>query len=142
VFFCGVSQQTAVGLASLKNSNTFLVWDSTTETIVELLSGDDIRSPAWSRQGNQFAITLINDDNEELLLIDVETGNRRTVLSSSAGQHIRPSIWSPDDSWLLLFIEEAEQSGLFILHLDSGTLLGVIETESEFIYPLIWSADQ
>lgn len=124
-----------------KNSNTFLVWDSTTETIVELLSGDEIRSPAWSRQGNQFAITLINDDNEELVLIDIETGNKETVLSSSAEQHIRPYIWSPDDSWLLLFIEDAEQSGLFILHLDSGTMLRVIETASEFVYPLIWSPD-
>jgi Tol biopolymer transport system component len=126
-------------LGVIQNQNSFLLWDSATETTTELLAGDEFRNPVWSPQENQIAITLVNDGHEELLLIDAETSGVQTLLPASTGQRIRPYSWSPDGNWLLLLLEEPEQSGLFILHPDTDALFQIIDTTEGLVgYIHIW----
>lgn len=129
-------------LSAFKNNNTFLLWDSTTETALELLTGDGFRNPVWSTRENQLAITLVNGDSEEMLLINAETGSTQTLLPPSTRRHSRPYSWSPNGDWLLLYLEEPEQSGLYILHPDTGTIFPVIDSMGGLVdYVHVWSPE-
>ena len=129
-------------LSAIKNNDTFLLWDSTTETALELLTGDGFRHPVWSTRENQLAITLVNGDSEEMLLINAETGSTQTLLPPSTRRHSRPYSWSPNGDWLLLYLEEPEQSGLYILHPDTGAIFPVIDSTGGLVgYVHVWSPD-
>jgi hypothetical protein len=46
-------------------------------------------------------------------------------------------------NWLLLYLEEPEQSGLYILHPDTGAMFLVIDSTGGLVgYTHVWSPEQ
>ncbi len=130
-------------LAFNKITDSLVLWDSETLTTSEFLSGVPVSDFAWSPNDDRIAATILQEDIERLIVLDVLTDDTFTLLEAIPEQKFNIYSWSPDGNWLLLSIKDPMQSGLFLLHLDSGALVRIMDaTGGTLAYSHLWVSDQ
>jgi Tol biopolymer transport system component len=85
--------------------------------------------PVWSPVENRLAVCLIENGIAKVLILDYLANTVTEVFQSKESYDVfRPYDWSPDGEWLLVFAANEEQSGLHIIHVDSGITYLVMDT--------------
>ncbi|MCA9950406.1 MAG: PD40 domain-containing protein [Anaerolineales bacterium] len=130
-------------LAFKSDQGSLSLWNPDTQIKTEFLNADFVNDPLWSPYSNyHLAATLVQEDIEQLITFDVATGNIYTHLEAMPEQDFDLYGWSPDGDWLLLSITDPTQSGLFVMHLDSGAMAQVIDTTGGILVNAhIWVPD-
>lgn len=126
-------------LAFTKNESILSLWNSATLTVTDILSGTNMSVPVWSPLENRLAVALVEAGIAKVLTLDPQTNMMTEVFQSELFQTIKLFDWSPDGEWLLIFAANEEQSGLYVVHMDSGASYQVMETtRGEPPWELVW----
>jgi Tol biopolymer transport system component len=111
-------------------------------TFTNILSGQHTSPPVWAPITPQVAVGTVQDDIAQLKTIDVASGNIRTAFESTEIQIIKPYSWSPDGEWILFYAIDDKRSGLYVIHLSSGTFYQIMDTSTgNFPLELVWLPD-
>ncbi len=126
-------------LAFTKNESVLSLWNAETLTITEVLSGANMSIPVWSPVENRIAVALIEDGTAKVLTLDPQANIVTEVFQSEIYQTIKLFDWSPDGEWLLFFAANEKQSGLHVVHVNSGTSYQIMDTTGgEPSRELVW----
>jgi Tol biopolymer transport system component len=126
-------------LAFTKNESVLSLWNAQTMTVTDVLSGTNMSIPAWSPLENQMAVALVEDGTAKVLTLDPQATTVTEVFQSELFQTIRLYGWSPDGEWLLIFAANEEQSGLYVVHVDSGASYWMMDTtRGETPWDIVW----
>lgn len=126
-------------LAFTKNESILSLWNSETLTVTEVLSGTNMSIPVWSPLENRMAVALVEDGVAKVLTLDPQATMVMQVFQSELYQTIKLFDWSPDGEWLLLFAANEEQSGLHVVHVNSGASYQIMDTtRGEPPWELVW----
>ncbi|MBU1138180.1 MAG: Tol-Pal system beta propeller repeat protein TolB [Proteobacteria bacterium] len=75
-------------------------------------------APAWSSDGNKMVLTLSNDGNPDLFLMD-RKGKILKQLTRRSGINVSPT-WSPDEKRLAFVSDRSGRPQVYIMEVDSG----------------------
>jgi TolB protein len=105
-----------------------------------LLTGDDLRRPAWSPDGRSLLAIPADDSDTRIVLVDVATGAVSTVLDDP-GIEDGPS-FSPDGRRILFSLLAAgtNDEDLYLIDTD-GTSLTRLTSDPAYEYSPAWSPD-
>jgi Tol biopolymer transport system component len=126
-------------LAFTKNESVLSLWNTEALTVTDILSGTNMSIPVWSPLENRMAVALVEDGIAKVLTLDPQATMVMEVFQSELYQTIKLFDWSPDGEWLLIFAANEEQSGLHVVHVNSGASYQVMETtRGEPPWELVW----
>lgn len=98
---------------------------------------------AWSPDSSQIAFSrLVNGDRHQVVLVDVESGETRTLVESPGGPHMWLT-WSPDGDRIASMSERADTPGsarVGLIDARTGVIEYVPETPGDQVFPA-WSPD-
>ncbi len=112
-----------------------------------------IDSFVWSPDSLKVAAIVWDEDRVNLVVINREDGSSRTLISiDQVDMNERPYgleglsemqllTWSPDGQWILIFVEQKENPGLYIVDYDSGSAHLVLETSVRQFFTQDYSND-
>ncbi len=81
--------------------------------------GPSDQDPSWAPDGRRLAFTSTRDGNEEIYVLDVETGGQ-TRLTAHSGRDHDPS-WSPDGTRLAFASERDGNSEIYVMPATGGS---------------------
>lgn len=126
-------------LAFTKNESVLSLWNAETLTVTDVLSGTNMSIPVWSPLENRLAVALVEDGIAKVLTLDSQATMATEVFQSDLFQTIKLYDWSPDGEWLLIFAANEEQSGLYVVHVDSGASYWMMDTtRGETPWDIVW----
>ncbi len=126
-------------LTHIVNRSALYFLEPYTLSSFEVLIADLLHFFTWSPHENVLAIQLTENDHQRIILYDADTDNTRVLLESEPEQSYRLRSWSPDGQWLLLVIEDATGSGIYVLHVDSGALYQVMDIADGVSNYFLWA---
>ena len=93
--------------------------------------------PAWSPDGETIVYRSIQDNNHEIYVVDVDSGEVRNV-SNDPALDLEPT-WSPDGEWIAFgSIREVGNFDLFIMREDGTDVRGLAPDPMKDSYP-VWT---
>ena len=93
--------------------------------------------PAWSPDGETIVYRSIQDNNHEVYVVDVDSGDVRNV-SNDPALDLEPT-WSPDGGWIAFgSIREAGNFDIFIVREDGTDVRGLAPDPKKDSYP-VWT---
>lgn len=95
-------------------------------------------SGAWSPDGSQFAFIVFQDGDNEITIVDVESGDVRRTLELPEVDAIGQIAWSPDGSTILLSGSSGGISDLYLYDLDTDAMVPLTQDRYAQIHPS-WS---
>jgi Tol biopolymer transport system component/predicted Ser/Thr protein kinase len=127
-------------LVNGKSTGYLTAYNTRTKEYVDI-AGENATQPVLSRNGKRLMyVTLPSRDRNELWVADVD-GNNKTRLTQAPS--IATGFWSPDDSRVSFFTEEAGKDAQFYIANPDGTGLHALKWRSATTpQALGWSADQ
>jgi Tol biopolymer transport system component len=131
-------------LAIFKNptdgTTSLYSWSPNAMTTVGSISSGDVRSLHWSPDNAQIMLTVYEEEQAKLLVMNVSDGNtqelfaidRVDIIEREYGfEHIselQGLSWSPDGELFLLYAEPEGKAGLYVIHHDGGAAYLIVET--------------
>jgi TolB protein len=76
--------------------------------------------PTWSPDGQQFAVTILVNGNEEVALLNADGSNLRR-LTNHVARDLYPT-WSPDGRQLVFASDRDGNSEIYTMNLDGSNI--------------------
>ena len=117
-----------VYMKGTRDSVDLYIWDSNRQTSNFIVNqGHHVNLPVWSLQSNYLAIGFEGVETTSLLIFEAETGEIKTLTELENVQEFVILSWSPDERWILLFGASENQSCLYLVDTENGSIYCAVD---------------